>query len=152
MYAIISIALAPIIRLYVHYRCFKGLDDQVRYKERFGHASLLRPLGRVVWFHSASVGETLSLRSFVKGWHEHYPNDRLLITTTTITAAKIVRDQFQGVAIHQFMPFDVPFWVNRFLKHWRPDQVFFVESELWPNVIRACNKRDISLVLLNARL
>ena len=152
MYAALSIAISPLIWLYVHYRRLKGLDDQNRFKERFGYASLPRPEGRIVWFHSASVGETLSLRSFVSGWHTRYPSDHILITTTTITAAKIVRDQFQGIAVHQFVPFDVTFWVNRFLNYWKPDQAFFVDSELWPNSVRACKRKNIPLVLLNARL
>ncbi|MDP4725225.1 MAG: 3-deoxy-D-manno-octulosonic acid transferase [Alphaproteobacteria bacterium] len=152
MYAALSIALSPLIWLYVHYRRLKGLDDQNRFKERFGYASLPRPEGRIVWFHSASVGETLSLRSFLSEWHARYPNDNILITTTTITAAKIVKDQFQGIAIHQFVPFDVTLWVNRFLNYWKPDQAFFVDSELWPNIVRTCKQKNIPLVLLNARL
>jgi len=152
MYAALSIALSPLLWLYVHYRRFKGLDDKMRFRERFGYASIVRPNGRLIWFHSASVGETLSLRSFVNGWHERYPDDHILITTTTITASKIVRDQFKGVAFHQFVPFDIIVWVNRFLKYWKPDQAFFVDSELWPNTIHACKKKDIPLVLLNARL
>lgn len=152
MYAALSIVLSPLIWLYVHYRRFKGLDDKNRFRERFGYASLPRPEGRIVWFHSASVGETLSLRSFVNGWHTRYPSDHILITTTTITAAKIVKDQFKGIAIHQFVPFDVTLWVNRFFNYWKPDQAFFVDSELWPNSVRACKRKKIPLVLLNARL
>ena len=152
MYTTLSVALTPLIWLYVHYRRLKGLDDQLRYQERFGYPTLSRPMGRVVWFHSASVGETLSLKSFLNQWHKQYPNDYLLITTTTITAANIVKDQFQEVAVHQFIPFDVPTWVNRFLKHWKPDQAFLVESELWPNLIRSCKTCNIPLILLNARL
>ncbi|MES2252290.1 MAG: 3-deoxy-D-manno-octulosonic acid transferase [Pseudomonadota bacterium] len=152
MYAALSIALSPLLWLYVHYRRFKGLDDKMRFRERFGYTSLMRPKGRLIWFHSASVGETLSLRSFVNGWHERYPDDNILITTTTITASKIVRDQFKGVAFHQFVPFDIIVWVNRFLNYWKPDQAFFVDSELWPNSIHACKKKNIPLVLLNARL
>ena len=152
MYAALSIVLSPLIWLYVHYRCLKGLDDPNRFKERFGCTSLPRPKGRIVWFHSASVGETLSLRSFVNGWHSRYPADNIMITTTTITAAKIVRDQFKGIAIHQFVPFDVTLWVNRFFKHWKPDQAFFVDSELWPNIVHTCKRNNIPVVLLNARL
>lgn len=152
MYAVISIALSPFIWLYVHYRRLKSLDDQNRFKERFGIPSIARPNGRIVWFHSASVGETLSLRSFVNEWHLRYPEDNILITTTTITAAKIVKDQFQNVATHQFVPFDIKLWVNRFLNYWNPDQAFFVDSELWPNILYTCNQRNIPLILLNARL
>lgn len=152
MYAAISIALSPFIWLYVHYRRIKGLDDQNRFKERFGYPSTTRPSGRIVWFHSASVGETLSLRSFVNEWHVRYPHDHILITTTTITAAKIVKDQFRSIAIHQFVPFDVKLWVNRFLTYWNPEQAFFVDSELWPNILYTCKQKNIPVVLLNARL
>lgn len=151
LYAFFSVSIAPFIRLYVHYRVRKGLEDCSRINERYGYTSLLRPTGRLIWFHSASVGETLSLRSFIAEWKNKYPTDHIMITTTTVTAAKIVHDQFPGV-IHQFIPFDVWPWTKRFLNHWRPDNVFFVESELWPNIIMACRHRMIPMVLLNARL
>ncbi|MDP3371930.1 MAG: 3-deoxy-D-manno-octulosonic acid transferase [Candidatus Paracaedibacteraceae bacterium] len=152
MYTVLSLILLPIIWLYVHYRRFKGFDDPTRYKERFGKSLIKRPRGRLVWFHSASVGETLSLQSFVANWNERYPSDTILITTTTVTAAKLVAERFSKTIIHQFVPFDITPWIKRFLSHWSPDQVFFIESEIWPNIIQACKKRNIPLILLNARL
>ncbi len=101
--------------------------------------------------HSASVGETLSLRSFIAEWQHYHPTDNILITTTTVTAAKIACEQFPNVH-HQFIPFDSWFWVKRFLNHWKPDRIFFVESELWPNLITICHQRKIPMTLLNARL
>ncbi len=68
-----------------------------------------------------------------------------------MTAAKIARDQFPNTH-HQFIPFDSWFWAKRFLNHWKPDHAFFVESELWPNLITICHQRKIPMILLNARL
>jgi 3-deoxy-D-manno-octulosonic-acid transferase len=68
-----------------------------------------------------------------------------------VTAAKIAHDQFPNTH-HQFIPFDSWFWVKHFLNHWKPDHAFFVESELWPNLITICHQRKIPMALLNARL
>jgi 3-deoxy-D-manno-octulosonic-acid transferase len=57
-----------------------------------------------------------------------------------------------GWVLHRFAPLDVPSWVSRFLSHWRPDAACFVESELWPNQIAACQARGIPLMLVNARM
>ncbi len=76
----------------------------------------------------------------------------MLFTTTTVTSAAIAKARLPKGAIHQFGPLDVPAYVNRFLDHWRPNIVMFVESELWPNVIVRLEEAVVPLVLVNGRM
>jgi len=82
------------------------------------------------------------------------PSLTLLVTTGTVTSAELLTRRVgqQGRVLHRFVPLDVPAWTRRFLDHWRPDAAAFVESELWPNLLDACRRRHIPLMLVNARL
>ncbi|MBS4075245.1 DUF374 domain-containing protein [Ameyamaea chiangmaiensis] len=149
--------LAPALVVLVHRRIARGKEIAGRRRERMGIADQPRPAGRLIWFHAASVGETLSLlpvvRALLQGDDAAAPH--VLMTTATVTAASLVAREAQardGRLIHQFVPFDVPRWVSRFLRHWRPDRAVFVESELWPSMLRALRARGIPVVLLNGRM
>jgi 3-deoxy-D-manno-octulosonic-acid transferase len=129
----------------------EGREDAARLGERMGEASRPRPAGRLVWIHAASVGESLSVLTLI---------DRLLaaggttvlITTGTVTSARILAERLPQRAIHQYVPVDRAAWVARFLDHWRPDLALWVESEFWPNLLTAVRSRRIPAVLVNARL
>ena len=77
---------------------------------------------------------------------------RVLLTSGTVTSAAVVRSRLPGGALHQFVPFDVPHYVRRFLDHWRPDMAIFAELELWPTTILEARRRGIRLVLVNGRM
>jgi 3-deoxy-D-manno-octulosonic-acid transferase len=88
---------------------------------------------------------------------EGAPDATLLLTTGTVTSSELFARRLPelGLAprvLHRFVPLDVPAWVRRFLDHWRPDVVGFVESELWPNILAACRARGIPVMLINGRL
>jgi len=104
----------------------------------------------VAWLHGASVGESLSILPIVaaliaRGW-------KCVVTTGTVTSAKLLQERLPDGAYHQFAPLDRRSWVNRFLNHWRPGLVVWTESELWPNSLSAISKRGIPIALVNARL
>jgi 3-deoxy-D-manno-octulosonic-acid transferase len=80
------------------------------------------------------------------------PHLHLLLTTGTVTSAKIAAERMPAGASHRFVPLDVPRWIARFLDHWQPSAACFVESEIWPNTLAAAANRDIPLALLNGRL
>ena len=75
-----------------------------------------------------------------------------MITTGTITSAKILKDRLPDRAFHQYVPVDKPSYVSRFIEHWRPDVALWTESEFWPNAIFAAHKAEIPLLLLNGRI
>lgn len=123
-----------------------------RARERLGHATLPRPAGRLIWFHAASVGESLSVLTLIARLGAHLPGAEFLITSGTATSAEILSKRMPPRCRHQFAPLDAPGPVRRFLDHWRPDAGLFVESELWPLTIVEAAARGVPLALLNARL
>jgi 3-deoxy-D-manno-octulosonic-acid transferase len=149
-YRLITDLAGPALPLWLGYRARRGKEDPTRLDERRGIAGKARPAGRIVWFHAASVGEALSVLQLVgavaaRGWQP-------LITTGTITSARLLAERLPAGAIHQFVPLDRSAWVRRFLDHWRPDLVLWTESELWPNTLCEIAARKIPAVLINARL
>ncbi|TNF65130.1 MAG: 3-deoxy-D-manno-octulosonic acid transferase [Rhodobacteraceae bacterium] len=126
--------------------------DEARIRERLGHATLPRPEGDVVWFHGASVGESLAMLSLIDAMLARRPDLSVLVTSGTATSAEVMARRLPPRARHQFAPLDTPAAVTRFLDHWRPRAGLFVESELWPNMLMMARARGVRLALVNARL
>lgn len=143
---------APVLNMVLKKRALKGKEDPDRIDERRGIAGRARPDGALIWIHAASVGEAQSALVLVDQLLQHAPSIHILVTTGTQTSAKRMKDSLPDRAIHQFMPLDHPDWTNRFLDHWQPDCVFWMESELWPNILNSIKARGIPAGLINARL
>ena len=145
---------SPFARLLLRRRATRDKEDWTRLNERLGMAGLARPEGRLVWIHGASVGESLSALPLIKKLQEHA---NVLVTSGTVTSAAMMGQRLpppngDHVALHQFVPLDMPGAVNRFLDHWKPDAGLFVESDLWPNLILGAASRGVKLALVNARI
>lgn len=151
-YRFVTDITAPFISLYLRIRRAGGREDDARFQERLGHASQPRPKGKLVWCHAASVGEALSVLTLLKNLQEEYSEWSFLITTGTVTSAAIVNERKLANVIHQYVPVDRWSYVMRFLKHWEPDLVLWVESELWPNMLTALAARNVPAILLNGRM
>lgn len=126
--------------------------DPARLQERMGHATAPRPEGRLVWFHAASVGESVSVLRLIAHLGQVHPDLNFLITSGTATSAKIVGKRLPPRTVHQFAPLDARRALNRFLTFWRPDAAVFVESELWPQMLSRTAAAGIPLALVNARI
>lgn len=133
-------------------RLAQGREDPERIGEREGIPSLPRPDGRLIWFHAASVGESLSLLEVIRRLGEHDKALNFLITTGTVSSAGILAARLPDRCQHQFVPLDIRPFVQRFLDHWRPDLAVWTESEFWPSLILATQARGTPLVLVNARM
>jgi 3-deoxy-D-manno-octulosonic-acid transferase len=140
---------SPFLRRMLGRRIKRGKEVPARVKERFGISTLSRPEGRLIWFHAASVGETVSLLPVIEALDG---KASVLLTTGTVTSATLAAERLPGFAQHQFVPLDVPAWVRRFLAHWRPDGAVFVESELWPATLMMLDARRIPRILINASM
>jgi 3-deoxy-D-manno-octulosonic-acid transferase len=150
VYGALANGLSPFSRVVLWRRARRGKEDLNRLGERRGVASLPRPEGRVAWLHGASVGESLALLPLVarltaKGFH-------VLVTSGTVTSARILAQRLPSGASHQYVPLDAPRYIKTFLDHWRPDLFVLAESEIWPNTIGAVHARKIPITLVNARL
>ena len=148
----ISVFCGPIVRLYLLKRISAGLEDKNRVKERFGIPSEKRPDGKLIWIHAVSVGETLSVIPVIEEMKKENSDLTILLTTTTLTSYKQVEQRLKDKVIHQFIPFDIFMWIRRFIKYWKPSAAFFVESELWPNILYYLHEKDIPTYLLNVRI
>lgn len=133
-------------------RLAQGKELADRMQERLGVASREREPGQLVWFHAASVGETLSLISLIRKLLSGDPKLRVLVTSTTVTSARLLSEILPQGAIHQFSPFETRSAVRTFLDHWRPDLAVWTESELWPRLLSETYRRDIPMLLINARV
>ncbi|PYE85391.1 3-deoxy-D-manno-octulosonic acid transferase [Pseudoroseicyclus aestuarii] len=119
-----------------------------RLAERAGRATLPRPEGPLIWFHAASLGESLSILPLIEALRGEY---RILVTTGTASSAEVLARRLPEGVLHQFAPFDGP-PVTRFLSHWRPALAVFVESEIWPLTLEACARAGVPRALIGARL
>lgn len=130
----------------------EGKEDPLRFKERQGLPSRPRPRGPLIWLHAASVGESVSVLPVIERLLAEDEALHVLLTTGTVTSAKLMEQRLPPRAIHQYVPVDRPDDVRRFLEHWHPDLAIWVESELWPNLIRETRRLGTPIVLLNARM
>lgn len=151
-YKTLTRGLAPFLKFFLRYRLSKGKEDPARLYERFGNPSFQRPEGRIIWFHGASVGESLSLLRLLETLQQLAPDITLLVTTGTVTSARLLAEKLPKTIVHQFVPLDVPQWVTRFINHWKPNLAVFLESEIWPNMIMTLHERGTPIVLLNGSL
>lgn len=152
LYRAFSIIGAPVIYALLRLRLFSSKEDRARLPERFGYPQVARPIGRLVWIHAASVGEALSALPLIACLLERHLDINILITSGTVTSAKILAEQLPKRARHHYVPIDRPVWVRRFLDLWKPDMAIWIESELWPNMVMETARRKIPMALVNARL
>lgn len=143
---------SPLIRLYLSYRKARGKEDKARFSERLGCPGRERPHGRLVWVHAASIGESLSLLPLIVRLREDRPDFQILVTTGTVTSARLMVDRLPEGAFHQYIPVDILGYVRKFLDHWRPDLVLWAESEFWPNLVSESAARGAPMILINGRI
>ncbi len=155
LYAAATRLAAPVLRAMLLRRLTQGREHPRRLPERWGEDATPRPPGLLVWLHGASVGEAVSVLAVAEALAE--AGAEVLITTGTVTSAALLAERLPHLSHaerlrHRFVPLDVPGWMARFLDHWQPDAAGLVESEIWPNLITACRRRRVPMMLVNARL
>lgn len=157
LYTLCFILLLPVIALRLLWRSLKAPDYRRRWAERFG--IFLSPTwsSRPIWIHTVSVGEFLAAIPLIKSLQSKHPDTPLVITTTTPTGSARVRAVFADQIEHQkilhvYSPYDLPWVINGFLKRTKPRVLIIMETELWPNVIHRCSRKQIPVILANARL
>ena len=150
LYRRLSAAAVPLAPVLIKRRLRQGKEDPERVSERRGVSDGPRPGGPLIWIHGASVGEVLAAAGLIERLRAM--NMRVLVTSGTVTSASVVAKRFPPDVIHQYVPYDSPRYVARFLDHWRPSLALFIESDLWPNLILSSAARRVPMVLINGRM
>jgi 3-deoxy-D-manno-octulosonic-acid transferase len=149
-YRLLTALGTPFAAYFLSLRLRRGKEDPRRIAERRGRAGLSRPPGKLVWLHGASVGEAVSLLPFVERITR--AGATALVTTGTVTSAGLLAHRLPPGALHQYAPLDSPFFMRRFVSHWRPDAALVAESELWPNMIVEVKRAGLPLAMINGRM
>jgi 3-deoxy-D-manno-octulosonic-acid transferase len=150
VYRRLSSVAAPLAPALINRRLKLGKEDPARVGERRGVSADSRPNGPLIWIHGASVGEVLAAAALIERLRAL--NMHILMTSGTVTSAAIIAKRFPPDVIHQYVPYDSPRYVARFLDHWRPSLALFIESDLWPNLILSSAARRVPMVLINGRM
>ena len=153
LYSLVLHGLLPYVGLRLLWRARR----QPAYLEHVGERFGIYPSRRVgaegvIWLHAVSVGETRAAQPLVAALRAAYPGHRILLTHMTPTGRDTSEVLFGEGVQRAYLPYDYPWAVRRFLRHFRPSLGVFMETEIWPNLIAACGAAGVPLLLLNARL
>ncbi len=149
-YRLAMMAGAPLASVMLSHRLRRGKEDAARLGERRGETHVARPDGPLIWIHGASVGEVAAIIPLIE--RIVAKDFKVLLTSGTVTSARLADQRLPPGVIHQFVPLDVPRFIARFLDHWKPDLGLFTESDLWPNLIQMSAERRVPLILVNGRV
>jgi 3-deoxy-D-manno-octulosonic-acid transferase len=148
---LITLAL-PLIALRLWWRARRQPEYLQHVGERFGRYSGQANTAPLIWLHAVSVGETRAVEPLLRALREHYPGHRILLTHMTPTGRETGVTLFGDDVLRCYLPYDYPRAVARFLEHYKPIAGVLMETEIWPNLVHACQARGVPLYLVNARL
>jgi len=149
LFIYIVIILSPII---IIIRIFKKKENSKRFLEKFSFFKEKREVGDLIWFHGASVGELKSIIPILNELEKNIKIKQILVTSNTLSSSKVLEKYKFKKVVHQFFPIDNYYVVKNFINYWKPIKVFFIDSEIWPNLIFYLHEKKISFGLINARL
>jgi len=152
LYSVFFYLLMPLILLRLLFRGMAAPSYRKRWLQRFGFFTPPELNKDTIWLHAVSVGETLAAVPLVKALQTKYPDHRLLITCMTPTGSERITAAFGDSVDHSYAPYDTPDAVARFLRRVQPKMLIIMETELWPNTVAGCYKRQIPVILANGRL
>ncbi len=159
VYNLLLYLLIPIILLRLLWRGFKAPQYWQRINERFGFFSPSKTLlaahqnnKKIIWLHTVSVGELLASKPLITACLARYPECYMVVTTTTPTGSEQAKKLVGDRIFHVYVPYDLPGSVKRFLHCVKPSLLLVMETEIWPTTISLCYKKNIPVVLMNARL
>ncbi len=145
----IILLLSPII---ITFRLIKRKESIKRFKEKFCFFSKTRSIGKIIWFHGASVGELQSIIPLIEKLNQNKNLKQILVTSNTLSSSNIMHKIKLKKVVHQFFPIDTNYHSKKFLDFWKPSAAFFIDSEIWPNMFLNLKEKNIPTVLLNGRI
>ena len=142
LYRVLTNFIYPLLFIYIFIRKLKKKEDPIRFKEKIltSHFNVIKKKTKLIWFHASSVGEFKSILPIIEELNINN-NYEFLISTTTYSSSTLAQQELKKFnnVYHRFFPFDVGFLINKFLLFWKPDVIFLVDSEIWPNLILKAN-------------
>jgi len=151
LYSLFLYLIFPIVIGRLYWRGRSNPAYRKRIFERLGFVKIASKKP-VIWIHAVSVGETNAAQPLINSLISNYSNHCVLVTTTTPTGSERVVNLFSDRVEHVYFPYDLPEIIFRFLGRIKPEILIVVETEIWPNLYASCGKRNIPIVLVNARL
>ena len=157
IYRILTTLIYPLLFIFIYCRKILKKEDSIRFKEKIliSHFNVNRKKdSKLIWFHAASIGELKSIIPIIELLNKNKNKLEFLITTTTLSSGNLAKIELKNIknVYHRFIPYDVEFLIKKFLFLWKPDAIFLVDSEVWPNLILNASKYKIPLAVINARL
>ena len=154
LYSLLISLLSPlfVLRLLVKSVNEPGYRRQWWRRFALGMPSRVHSGDGLIWVHAVSVGELLAVAPLVERMLQEWPDKAVLITNTTPTGSEQTQKLFGDRVEHTWFPFDTPLVTGAFLRHWSPQLVVMVETEIWPNIMASAREQGIPVALVNARL
>lgn len=150
IYSSLFLLFSPLLLL----RLWRRGKVSPAYRERISERFFVKvkPKAPVLWVHSVSLGETIASRPLVEHLLKNYPHHQVLVTCMTPTGSAQAIKQYGDRVLHQYLPYDLPFFISLFVKRINPQLLLIVETEIWPNLLHSCRKNGTKVMLANARL
>ena len=157
VYRVLTTILYPFLFIFIYFRIIMKKEDPERFKEKIlvSHFRVInKKKSKLIWFHASSLGEFKSIIPVINQLNTKYQHLKFLITTSSLSSGNLAEIELRKIknAEHRYLPFDVDFLIDNFIRSWKPDKIFLVDSEIWPNLIFKSKKYKIPIALFNARL
>lgn len=152
LYSLATLLALPWAVAHLLWRARRQPEYLRHWGERFGHFPPRPAQPPTLWLHAVSVGETRAAQPLVAALRERYPDHRMLFTHMTPTGRATSQALFGDTVERIYLPYDTPWAMRRFLRHYRPRFGCILETELWPNLLAACVRQRVPVLLVNARL
>jgi 3-deoxy-D-manno-octulosonic-acid transferase len=154
LYSVLIVTFFLIMSPYLAWQAVRHRKYIGSLRQRLGYLPISFNLDgeQSIWIHAVSVGEVLTARALLPQLRERYPRYRLFLSTTTMTGQHIARNSLNYVDEVFYFPFDLGFIVSRTLALVRPRLFIMMETEIWPNQLRACDRAGVRTMLVNGRI
>jgi len=152
LYRILTIILFFFLPLILLWRFIKERENYLSVKQKFCFFPRNKLSGKLIWFHGASVGELQSITPLLEIYEKDKSIKKILITSNTLSSSRVLSKLKLKKMTHQFFPLDLNYFSKKFLNYWNPSVAFFIDSEVWPNMIWNLKEKKIPIILLNGRI
>lgn len=154
IYSLLISLISPLFVLRLFVKSVSDPGYRRKWWRRFaiGMPSRVRSGDGLVWVHAVSVGELLAVAPLVERILQEWPDKAVLITNTTPTGSEQTQKLFGNRVEHTWFPIDIPLVTGAFLRHWSPQLIVMVETEIWPNIMASAGEQAVPVALVNARL